>query len=90
MLNLAPLLCHVRAPGNFAKTGDAGMVRCFALPPNHPVDSPLNNHLVGGWATPLNKKIVNGDDDIPFMYGKIKNGNQTTNQITRLINLPTN
>ena len=37
--------------------------------------------LVGGWATPLKNMKVNWDDDIPNIYGKIKNGNQTTNQI---------
>ena len=36
--------------------------------------------LVGGWATPLKNMKVNWDDDIPNISGKIKNGNQTTNQ----------
>ena len=37
--------------------------------------------LVGGWATPVKNMKVNWDDDIPNINGKIKNGNQTTNQI---------
>ena len=37
--------------------------------------------LVGGWATPLKNRKVNWDDDIPNINGKIKNGNQTTNQL---------
>ena len=36
--------------------------------------------LVGGWAEPLWKMLVNWDDWIPNISGKIKNGNQTTNQ----------
>ena len=36
--------------------------------------------LVGGWFTPLKNMNVNWDDDIPNINGKIKNGNQTTNQ----------
>ena len=36
--------------------------------------------LVGGWATPLKNMNVIWDDDIPNISGKIKNGNQTTNQ----------
>ena len=40
--------------------------------------------LVGGWATPLKNMKVNWDDYFGMMtfpiYGKIKNGNQTTNQ----------
>ena len=37
--------------------------------------------LVGGWAIPLKNMKVNWDDEIPNISGKIKNGNQTTNQI---------
>ena len=39
----------------------------------------LQLRLVGGWATPLKNMKVNWDD-IPNINGKIKNGNQTTNQ----------
>ena len=39
-----------------------------------------NHDLVGGWATPLKNMKVNWDDEIPNISGKIKNGNQTTNQ----------
>ena len=38
------------------------------------------NRLLGGWATPLKNMNVNWDDEIPNISGKIKNGNQTTNQ----------
>ena len=39
--------------------------------------------FTGWWAraTPLKNMKVNWDDEIPFIYGTIKNGNQTTNQI---------
>ena len=37
-------------------------------------------YLVGGWATPLKNMNVNWDDDSQ-LNGKIKNGNQTTNQL---------
>ena len=36
--------------------------------------------LVGGWATPLKNMKVDWDDEQPNINGKIKNGNQTTNQ----------
>ena len=41
-----------------------------------------NNNFrnVGGWATSLKNMKVNWDDDIPFLYGKIKLMFQTTNQ----------
>ena len=39
--------------------------------------------LVGGWATPLKNMKVNRDDYFPNISGKIKNGNQTTNQFIR-------
>ena len=39
-----------------------------------------NWFLVGGWATPLKNMKVNWDDYKPNINGKIKNGNQTTNQ----------
>ena len=35
----------------------------------------------GWWLEPLWKILVNWDDDIPNSHGKIKNGNQTTNQL---------
>ena len=38
-------------------------------------------YLVGGWATPLKNMEVNWDDEIPFLCGKIKHGNQTTKQL---------
>ena len=39
--------------------------------------------LAGWWAraTPLKNMKVNWDDEIPNINGKIKNGNQTTNQL---------
>ena len=42
----------------------------------------FNASLVGGPGPPRPEKydFVNWDDDIPFIYGKIENGNQTTNQ----------
>ena len=44
-------------------------------------DSMYKRFLVGGWAAPLkNMSLSIGMMIIPFIYGKIKNGNQTTNQ----------
>ena len=42
----------------------------------------VNNHLVGGWSTPLKNDGVNvsWDDDIPNMMGKNPVMFQTTNQ----------
>ena len=48
--------------------------------PYHPISSKKKHGLVGGQATPLKNMNVNWDDEIPNIYGKIKNGNQTTNQ----------
>ena len=41
------------------------------------------SNLVGGWGkNPLKNMIVNWDDECNPIYGKVKNGNQTTNQLS--------
>ena len=43
--------------------------------------SPAKSYWLVGQGHPSENMKVNWDDEIPFIYGTIKNGNQTTNQI---------
>ena len=58
-------------------------IRMYGIYLSHKVVPHMMVLKTGWWflATPLKNMKVNWDDDRNPLYGKIKNGNQTTNQI---------